>query len=170
MPSLLDKLLHPTTVPGRKPNPYTHPHHPNHLNTSQSAPISTTAREVFSTSQTQTLRPKMPRPASPREPYDYLAEAREASGRDVVTGQPRNQIGEHTRGEREERRDGRSVYQESSSGRSQTHGTKYDLFVQEIKARKGGRWRAPGEGFYAPERRLGEFYQPERSSGQGHGR
>jgi hypothetical protein len=168
MPSLLDKLLNPATVTGRKPNPYTNPHHPNHPNTSQPAPTSTTARQVFSTSPRQAFRPEIPPPASPHDPYDYLAEAREASGRDAVTGQPRNQNREHTRSEREEQREERSVYQESSSSRSKTHGTKYDLFVQEMKARKGGRWRAPDVGFYAPERRLGEFYQPERSGGQGH--
>ncbi|KAF2451494.1 hypothetical protein P171DRAFT_7006 [Karstenula rhodostoma CBS 690.94] len=165
MTSLLNKLFHSITASGKKQNPYTDPHHVYHPSTSQPAPTSTTAGHVFSTSPPQAWQPLPPRPTSPREPYDYLAEAREASGRDAVTGQPGNQSGGQSRGDREEERGQRSVYQETSEGRSKTHGTKYDLFVQEMKARKVGRWRAPDGGFYAPERRLGEFYQPERSGG-----
>lgn len=169
MPSLLNKLLSSTTASGKKPNPYTDPHHPNHPSTSQPAPTSTNAGHAFSISQLQAWRPQTARLTAPREPHNYLAEAREASGKDPVTGQPRPQNGGQTRVEEQQERGERSVYQEASEGRSNTHGTRYDLFVQEMKARKVGWWRAPDGGFYAPERRLGEFYQPEGSVRQGYG-
>ncbi|KAK7188067.1 hypothetical protein PSPO01_05761 [Paraphaeosphaeria sporulosa] len=167
MPSLLNKLLHPAAASGRKQNPYTDPHSPNHPSTSQPAPPSTTAGQVFSTAQPQAWRTQAPRPMSPRDPHDYLAEARIASGKDPVTGHASPQNGGQTSAEGNPERRAKSVYQETSEGRSKTPGTKYDLYVKEMKARKAGRWRAPDGGFYAPERRLGEFYQPERRGGQG---
>ena len=56
------------------------------------------------------------------------------------------------------------MYQETTEEKKvkEVAGTKYDLFVKEMKARKGGRWRAPEEGYYAPEREIGEFYSPGR--------
>lgn len=171
MPSLLKKIFHPSTGSGRNQNPYISPHHPNHPKTSQSAPTSMTASQTFSTSQSQTSRNQRPHLASPREQHDFLAEAREASGRDRITGQRRHQIGHASNGEREERRTEQSVYQETNEeDRLRTRGTKYDLFVQEMKARKEGRWRAPDGGFYAPERQLGEYYQPENGGGRNYGR
>lgn len=120
---------------------------------------------------------RSPRPASPLgEPLNYLAEARQVLGRDPVTGRaspyqshppPSSQHQhqhqhQHQEQEREKTSDETSMYRTTTSARIRaglpSSGTKYDIYVQEMKARKGGRWRAPGEGFYAPEREVGEYY------------
>ncbi|KAF9739564.1 hypothetical protein PMIN03_008986 [Paraphaeosphaeria minitans] len=161
MPSLLNKVFLATTASRRKHNPYSDPHHPNHSTTCQPAPPSTTAEQVFSTSRTQIHRT--------RDPRDYLAGARDALARDAspdpdpdpARSQNRVPTGIAENTERE----GRSVHQEASEARPNAQGTKYDLFVREMQARKAGQWSAPVGGFYAPERQLGEFYQPVGAKG-----
>lgn len=107
------------------------------------------------------------RPASPRAAPDYLAEAREASGRDRVTGR---RVSPSPSPSSASASTSTSVYHQTNQERMAdghpSSGTKYDLFVQEMKARKGGRWRAPEGGFYAPARGEGRgYYAPGREEG-----
>ena len=88
-------------------------------------------------------------------------------GRNPITGKllPAESSGGGARGEAGPAptggRVGKSVYTETSEGRSRTSGTRYDLFVREMRGRKEGAWTPPAEGFYAPPgRRVEEFYAP----------
>ncbi|KAF2682114.1 hypothetical protein K458DRAFT_420051 [Lentithecium fluviatile CBS 122367] len=171
MPSLKNLF----TPSANKPNPYANPHHPTN---------------VASSSATKASRPMPPPPpsASPRGSFDYLAEAREAAGRDPVTARrvaPRaiTAFSGPTAGATVEssrqpltsssttrpadmalgtagNADQTSAYASRNAGVKKTLGTKYDLFVQQVKDLEKGGWREPQEGFYAPERKLGEFYAP----------
>ncbi|KAF2739042.1 hypothetical protein EJ04DRAFT_549554 [Polyplosphaeria fusca] len=136
--SLWKKILHL----GGKKNPYTDPAHPNNTPT----PSSTTPCPP-----TFPRRSSAPRPASPRTSPDFLAEAREAVGRDRITG--RHLV---PRAPEQAARRGRSV-----PGERARSGTKYDVFVQEMQERRVGNAREPVGGWYAPAPRVvGEFYAP----------
>jgi hypothetical protein len=147
MPSIFKKLSGSS-----KNNPYVNPHHPSH------APVPSK------------LQPPAPRPASPRGSIDHLAEARISAGRDPVTGRAKQRPhdGPTSRGVRtndavqqSNSSDGRSAFASRSAKTMQTTGSKYDLFVQ-MMAEKKHREMAPGNlgkaEFYAPERRIAEFY------------
>lgn len=171
MPSL-KKLFNPK--PGSTRNPYANPNHPTNI---ASSSFPTAAPTPFKVEP-----PQRPRSASPRASVDYLAEARQASGRDPVTGKrvaaraadPRGSVvaGASSGGGRGTAGGGAgagaagsvdqtSAYADRNRNVKRAQGTKYDLFVQEMKERERGAWREPDRGFYAPERRLGEFYAPE---------
>lgn len=70
MPSFLSKLK--LSSSNKANNPYTNPYHPSHQPISQR-------------SKSQPNLP-LPRPASPRETHDFLAEARQTANRDPITG------------------------------------------------------------------------------------
>ena len=178
MPSI-KKLFTPTSS---VKNPYANRNHPTII--AATTPVAATK---FCTPQ-----PPPVRSASPRGSFDYLAEAREAVGRDPVTGRAgASQSAAGRAGGVAERDfvvaegsraaasgsgsggtrtgagpvlegpiDRTSAYGNRNEGVTRTHGTQYDLFVQQMKDRKMGVWREPEGGFYAPERRLGEFYAP----------
>jgi hypothetical protein len=172
-------------------NPYTNPHHPTVI-----AATTPTAGTKPLASQ-PAPQPAPPQSASPRGSFDYLAEAREALGRDPVTGRPLPSQSASGAAEPSTRRavpapvaegshaaggtasgtrgpgvgvvvaqgrsvDASSAFGQRNEGVTRTHGTKYDLFVQQMKEREKGGWRDPVEGYFAPERRVGEFYAPGR--------
>jgi hypothetical protein len=172
MPSI-KKLFTPSS---HTVNPYANPAHPTNI-ASNSSPATRLSRP----------QPPPPRPASPRGSFDYLAEARAAVGRDPVTARrlaDQNQppggitsgigIAESSRSSGFVREgtitvgggggggvDEISAFNNRNNGVKKTYGTKYDLFVQQMKDKQKGVWREPRDGFYAPERRLGEFYGPQ---------
>lgn len=169
MPSFFKKIFHPS-YPG-KANPYSRPDHPSNSK-NKSAQITVNP----STGSNPQPQPPSQR-SSPRGSIDYLAEARQASGRNPITGkivpqQPQawrqrevdaSRVGgdDVSRGPSGivvgvERREGG----EPPSTQNAQRGTRYDAFVQEMSDRKRGAWKEPEGGYYAPERRVGEFYQP----------
>ncbi|KAF1945218.1 hypothetical protein EJ02DRAFT_419747 [Clathrospora elynae] len=156
MSSFLDKLR-------GKSNPYKNTHHlghnPNPALTSKNAPENPA-------SFTQKLLPR--RPASPP---DLLAEARQLAGRDPVTGkrhaymiaQTASERQQHLAEVRQSATDERTAYRDRAAKTQQTPGQRYDLFVQEMVAKRDGdavalRAVRGGAEYYAPERRVEEFY------------
>ncbi|PSN62092.1 hypothetical protein BS50DRAFT_577951 [Corynespora cassiicola Philippines] len=163
-----------------KGNPYSNPNHPNHN------PAPAPALAPATPSQTLNTTPAQHRPASPRGSFDYLAEARTAVGRDPVTGKriqhqrSHNELAQRRRVQEQERAqtqtqsrslsavaegsrrggngEDRSAFADRNEGVRRTLGTRYDLFVQEMKERRLGGIREPSGGYYAPERRVEEFY------------
>jgi hypothetical protein len=175
MPSI-KKLFTPSSS---TKNPYGNPNHPTII--ASSTPIAAT--KGF------TPQPPPLQPASPRGSFDLLAEARVAGGRNPITGRrvashsaaasDRDVAvaeGSHIAGSiarpgvasgsggagaiPQGSVDKTSAYGNRNEGVTRTHGSKYDMFVQQLRERKMGVWREPEGGFYAPERRLGEFYAP----------
>jgi hypothetical protein len=166
------KIFHPSA--GGRQNPYSNPHHPNH-----------DPKPAPPTDNSFPPRPTTAEPASPRGSFDYLAEARQAVGRDPVTGRhlhaastpelhfdsptyqrpPVRAVGgesswtgatevARSRGEI-------SAFNSRNNGVRITSGTRYDLFVQEMKDRKMGGYRPPEGGYYAPPpKQATEFYAP----------
>ncbi|KAF2121472.1 hypothetical protein BDV96DRAFT_214018 [Lophiotrema nucula] len=172
MKTKFKKILHPSASTSKsKKNPYTNPNHPNH--NPQAAPITWTENSAFRSHSQPPATPSTQRgrPASPRGSYDFLAEAREAVGRDRVTGrrhvqgQSATSLNAGLEEAEEEERESRTAYQERNHGVRQRSGTRYDLFVQEMKERKEGGMREPTGGYYAPPpvRPIGEFYAPAAS-------
>ncbi|KAF2473934.1 uncharacterized protein BDR25DRAFT_162768, partial [Lindgomyces ingoldianus] len=107
-------------------NPYLDPSNPNY-NPTQPPPPTTPSRAFNRTIL-----------ASPRGSSDFLAEARETVGRDRVTGK---RIVSANGGKDRDRGRGRgteerSAYADHSSNIRIRSGTKYDLFVQEMKERR----------------------------------
>ncbi|KAF2265775.1 hypothetical protein CC78DRAFT_615618 [Lojkania enalia] len=175
----LKKVFH-TSQPNSQKNPYINPHHPNH-NPAPAPPTTTTATA---------FRPRSPaRPsASPRGSSDFLAEAREAVGRDRITGRrlvhstpspgprshslPPGQIisrGRTLQTDQDPFADPQAEEGETSTfsmrnqGVRAKSGTRYDLFVREMKERREGAVREPTGGYYAPKpRQLTEFYALRR--------
>lgn len=182
MPSVFKKIFH-TSYPGGKHNPYADPEHPSNPNY-YASPSSIPASHNFKPQQLP------PRPASPRDSHDYLAEARQAVGRDPVTGKRisgrSSARSKSAPGANRAPAAARSVQNETGApggpggsrrnvvasterneGDAGQIGTRYDMFVQEMRGRERGGWREPEGGYYAPERRVGEFYAPP---GQAFGR
>lgn len=153
---------------GKKSNPYTSAYHPGH----NPLPKNTSARLPSSELQDQTNR-------------NLLAEAREAVGRDPVTGQRRpegygylpsegNNPGHHPDQQtlsdggvslsilRQIEEEERTCYQSRAAKGKQVTGSKYDLLVKEALARRDAESRVRatrgGHEYYAPERAIKEFY------------
>lgn len=150
----LKKILH-ISHPGGKKNPYSSPHHPNHN------PISAPSGSA----STFKARPRPTAlPASPRGSFDFLAEAREAVGRDRVTGRRVVHVEQRERAVEDdgtEERE-RSAFVTTNLNARPRSGTRYDLFVQEMKDRREGGARDPVEGYYAPApKQATEYYAPE---------
>ncbi|KAF2248766.1 hypothetical protein BU26DRAFT_518981 [Trematosphaeria pertusa] len=177
MPSIFKKIFH-SSYAGGKRNPYRDPKHV--LN--KSAPSLPTTPATKPT-------PAPGRPASPRGSHDYLAEARAVVGRDPVTGKrlrDRSQMGSRGgvdvsgyggdgagagtangegaggSGRRAGEGGEKSGVGERNEGAQKAMGMRYDLLVQEMleSKRKREAWKDPEQGYYAPERRVGEFYAP----------
>lgn len=149
MPSFFSKI----TGSSKRNNPYANPQHPCR------APLPSEA--------------SAPQPsASPRGSIDYLAEARLAVNRDPVTGrripqsqpnlpqssrQAQAQSSATERGAVEQ-----TAYQSRASQIPPNMGTRYDLFTKEERQRMEReekiRIARGGQEYYAPERRIGEFY------------
>ncbi|OAL03942.1 hypothetical protein IQ06DRAFT_291576 [Phaeosphaeriaceae sp. SRC1lsM3a] len=154
MPSFFSKL----TGSSKRNNPYANPNHPSR------APLP--QKTVTNSQPNEELRP-----ASPRDSVDYLAEARLAVNRDPVTGKTLSQSSMPQSSGRQEQAQssaaGRgaaepSAYASRASQSPQTMGTRYDLFTMEERKRMEReekiRIARGGQEFYAPERRIGEFY------------
>ena len=181
MPSIISKVLHPSYPGGKKPNPYTNPHHPNH----NPGPSSTFATPWKCKQQSQQQQSTTNRRTSLDGSADLLAEARQSAGRDPITGNlvprlknPLLRLPAHRRihlqrvrpaptvglKERERARteDG-SAYNNTIAGRRVTSGTKYDLFVQEMKEKQKVALGQSMTGYYAPAPRPPvEYYTPGR--------
>ncbi|KAF1846731.1 uncharacterized protein K460DRAFT_129195 [Cucurbitaria berberidis CBS 394.84] len=162
MPSFLSRL----GGTSKKMNPYTNPYHPGHNPIPESTSTNTTASSASHNQTSNTLRM---RPASPRGSSDLLAEARQVAGRDPVTGRRRADMVGPTASERaslaelrQVDEEERTAYQDRAAASKQTTGSNYDLFVQEaIKKREveaSIRAARGGIEYYAPERRVEEFY------------
>lgn len=145
------------TSSSKRNNPYANPHHPSRVPVPQNGASGSQPSEPI-------------RPASPRGSIDYLAEARMAVNRDPVTGkvlsqpnippssmQPQGHSSAAGSGTAE-----RSAYASRASQSPQTMGTRYDLFTMEERKRMEReekiRIARGGQEYYAPERRIGEFY------------
>ncbi|KAH7398279.1 hypothetical protein BKA66DRAFT_452759 [Pyrenochaeta sp. MPI-SDFR-AT-0127] len=165
MPSFLSKF-------SKKPNPYMNTHHPGHNPIPQTTAPYTTAS---CTSNSQSPQANQLRPVSPRGASDLLAEARQVAGRDPVTGRLRADLVSQTASERslsnernpladlrQVEKEERTAYQNRAVASKQTTGNKYELYVQEALAKREeeARVRAARGGieYYAPERRLEEYY------------
>lgn len=166
MPSLLSKLTSgtPSKSKSKRTNPYSNPHHPSH------APIPG--------KPTQPLRSASPDMST----YDLLAEARLSANRDPITGKrlpqpvmplPRSQNTNQPRAQvspiatpnpasSSNPREEPTAYTFRSSQTPQTMGSRYDLFSAEERRRmeveEKIRIARGGQEFYAPERRVEEFY------------
>lgn len=157
MPSFFSKI----TGLSKHKNPYANPQHPCR------APLS---QKAVGDSQSSTPQPS----ASPRGSIDYLAEARMAINRDPVTGkrmsQPQPDLHQSSRQPQAQPQTsaaGQSAadptaYQSRASQIPPNMGTRYDLFSGEERARMEReekiRIARGGKEYYAPERRIGEFY------------
>jgi len=145
MPSLFSKFTGGSSRSKSK-NPYSNPHHPSH------APL-----------PKQPAAPSQPLPtASPRGSRDYLAEARELANRDPVTGQRLPQPNMPRPAQQSSPSTDTSAYQNRAGQTAQTTGSRCDLFSSQERERlereeaiRVARGRAE---FYAPERRVEEFY------------
>ncbi|KAL6710232.1 hypothetical protein ACN47E_009178 [Coniothyrium glycines] len=143
---------------GRKPNPYLNAHHSSHRATTKDSTIDHTASN-----------------AQAQNASSLLAQARELAGRDPVTGRLRSDAQSSRTSERWSsaqsttlagprhiEQEERTCYQSRAAHSKQTTGHKYDLFVQESLAKRDAenRVRAArgGHEYYAPERRLEEYY------------
>jgi hypothetical protein len=159
MPSLFKRLTSGT--PSKHNNPYSNPHHPSHAHI-----------------------PGQPlRSASPDIPFrDLLAEARLTANRDPLTGKllpqpvmPPNQSTVQSRTQPNLTTTSTSnpppnstvdqeptAYAFRAAQTPQTMGTRYDLFSSEERRRMEReekiRIARGGQEFYAPERRMEEFY------------
>ncbi|KAF2188308.1 hypothetical protein K469DRAFT_685031 [Zopfia rhizophila CBS 207.26] len=139
--SAMKKFFRPA-IPGGKVNPYANPQNPNR-NPPQ-APPATTITNAFKG------------PASPRGSRDYLAEAREAVGRDRVTGKKKAAVSSSAHGESSD-----SKVRNVRGGGGARNGTRYDLFVQEMKERKAGNYAQPTEYYAPPAKPMTEYYAPD---------
>lgn len=134
----------------KKLNPYLNPHHPGHNPIPNPTSMTTTSA-------------------------DFLAEARKEAGRDPVTGRRRSDNHSRTTSERNSgsernslaelrqvEEEERTAYQSRAAQSTQTTGTKYELFVQESLRKREATERLRiargGVEYYAPERRVEEFY------------
>jgi hypothetical protein len=169
MPSLFARF---TGAGSKKNNPYINAYHPSH------APIP--KQPTTTTSQ--------PLPTvSPRGSHDFLAEARSLANRDPITGRPlpepiapvptarqssmpkmlqskksRKKLGQQkSEGGRATANEEMSAYLNRASQTKQATGKRYDLFSaaerERIEREEAIRIQRAGE-FYAPERRVEEFY------------
>ncbi|KAH7395035.1 hypothetical protein DE146DRAFT_68153 [Phaeosphaeria sp. MPI-PUGE-AT-0046c] len=153
MPSFFSKL----TGSSKRKNPYANSHHPSRAPLPQKA--------ITDSQPGDSLRP-----ASPRGSVDYLAEARLAINRNPVTGKalsqpnmPQSSRKAPTQSSATERGAVEpSAYVSRASQSPQTMGTRYDLFTTEERKRMEReekiRIARGGQEYYAPERRIGEFY------------
>jgi hypothetical protein len=158
MPSIFSKL----GGSSKRNNPYSNPHHPGH------APLPTKPSAQSSSQPNPPLRSVFPRTS-----HDYLAEARQVANRDPVTGRPlphpvipqsssdASQQPANT-AERSRANAELSAYLSRASRTPPTTGTRYDLFSSEerkrIEREEQIRIARGGVEFYAPERRVEEFY------------
>lgn len=166
MPSLFSKLTSgtPSKSKSKHTNPYSNPHHPSH------APIPG--------KPTQPLRSASPDMST----HDLLAEARLSANRDPITGKrlPQPVMPPlHSSNQRQTTAQPRAqatssptlnpssgedptAYTFRASQTPQTMGSRYDLFSAEERRRmeveEKIRIARGGQEFYAPERRLEEFY------------
>lgn len=174
MPALFKKIIHP----GGTKNPYSNSTHPNYNPmSSQNTPTDFNSQDHF------------PRPVSPRESGDLLAEAREAVGRDRVTGKkpvnpsttspqqitpsPNSKSSSGPLPENPFLGPGESsAAPDTHTGANPTSriATRYNPFVQEMKERRAGGIggvREPIGGYYAPApREATEYYAPETWNGR----
>jgi hypothetical protein len=173
MPSLFARF---TGAGSKKNNPYINAYHPSH------APLP----KQHTTTTTTTSQP-LPA-VSPRGSHDFLAEARSLANRDPITGRqlpepnasvpsarqssmPKMLQSKKSRkklGQQDEGLEGRgtaneemSAYLNRASRTQQTTGKRYDLFSaaerERMEREEAIRIQRAGE-FYAPERRVEEFY------------
>ena len=164
MPSLFSKLITPT----KHNNPYSNPHHPSHapLPPVQTTPHSTTQADIAR--QSATLHPQAP---------NMLAEARQLANRNPITGRllPSAQSASDTDFASNARLEKamtaierlgpskeRSAYLNRASQTRVSSGNRYDLrAAEEVRKREEEermRRAMAGVEFYAPERRVEEFY------------
>lgn len=165
MPSLFSKLAPSSS---KRKNPYSNPHHPSH------APLPTKLPNQRSATQPPQLRP-----ASPRDSHDFLAEARQLTNRDPVTGRPlpreaqtasessriaqaRLNAAGASRGVQARPPVESSAYLNRASKIQPTSGKRYDIISYEERKMRDEQERIRkamgGTEFYAPERRVEEFY------------
>jgi len=97
------------------------------------------------------------RPASPREPRDFLAEAREAAGRHYVTGRKvAEATGSSAAGAL--RNKAQTCVAVGATKEPNGTGTDYDAYVREMKRRREKGWNEVTE-YFTPEPKVkAEYY------------
>jgi hypothetical protein len=129
-----------------KSNPYEKAHRP----------------QSYNTTSTQTTNNT---PSNVRPNNDLLAEAREAAGRDPVTGRRRAHLAHQTLNQQQPALHGpkQTPTEQRAAQRSQERAqpySSYEEFVQEMIERRDGKREATdgASSYYAPERRVQEYY------------